>query len=137
MSIGENIRRYRKLRGMTQAQLAEAVGLTEGAVRHYESGIRAVKPELIESIAASLGVSVNALKDYGVETAGDLMSLLVRLEDSFGIVPASDGAGLSLNPKAPHAPKSATAIRLWAKKRAQLENGEINAREYEDWKASL
>ena len=40
MSVGENIRRYRKLRGMTQAQLAESVGLTEGAVRHYESGIR-------------------------------------------------------------------------------------------------
>ena len=37
----------------------------------------------LESIAAALGVSVNALKDYGVETAGDLMSLLVRLEDSF------------------------------------------------------
>ena len=87
MSVGENIRRYRKLRGMTQAQLAEAVGLTEGAVRHYESGIRAVKPELLESISAALVVSVNALKDYGVETAGDLMSLLVRLEDSFGIVP--------------------------------------------------
>ena len=102
MSVGENIRRYRKSRGMTQAQLAEAVGLTEGAVRHYESGIRAVKPELLESISAALGVSVNALKDYGVETAGDLMSLLMRLEDSFGIVP-TDGTGLSLNPKAPHA----------------------------------
>ena len=137
MSVGENIRRYRKLRDMTQAQLAEAVGLTDGAVRHYEGGIGAVKPELLESIADTLGVSVNALKDYGVETAGDLMSLLVRLEDSFGIVPASDGAGLSLNPKAPHAPKAATAIRLWAEKRAQLENGEIDAREYEDWKASL
>ena len=135
MSVGENIRRYRKLRGMTQAQLAEAVGLTEGAVRHYESGIRAVKPELLESISAALGVSVNALKDYGVETAGDLMSLLVRLEDSFGIVP--DGSGLSLNPKAPHAPKAAMAIELWAEKRAQLENGEIDADEYEGWKASL
>ena len=72
MSVGKNIRRYRKSRGMTQAQLAEAVGLTEGAVRHYESGVRAVKPELLESISAALGVSVNALKDYGVETAGDL-----------------------------------------------------------------
>ena len=30
MSVGENIRRYRKSRGMTQVQLAEAVGLTEG-----------------------------------------------------------------------------------------------------------
>ena len=123
---------------MTQVQLAEAVGLTEGAVRHYESGIRAVKPELLESIAAALGVSVNALKDYGVETAGDLMSLLVRLEDSFGIAgPPADAAGLSLNPKAPHAPKAAMAIKLWAEKRAQLENGELDDSEYEDWKASL
>lgn len=137
MSVGENIRRYRKLRGMTQAQLAEAVGLTEGAVRHYESGIRAVKPELLKSIAAALGVSVNALKDYGVENAGDLMSLLVRLEDAFGIAPAADGLGLSLNPKAPHAPKAAMAIELWAEKRAQLESGEIDVNEYEDWKASL
>ena len=137
MSVGENIRRYRKSRGITQAQLAEAVGLTEGAVRHYESGIRAVKPELLESISAALGVSVNALKDYGVETAGDLMSLLMRLEDSFGIVPSADGSGLSLNPKAPHAPKAAMAIELWAEKRAQLENGKIDADEYEDWKASL
>ena len=137
MSVGENIRRYRKLRGMTQAQLAEAVGLTEGAVRHYESGIRAVKPELLGSIADTLGVSVNALKDCGVENAGDLMSLLARLEDSFGVVPSADGTGLSLNPKAPHASKAATAIELWAEKRAQLENGEIDADEYEDWKASL
>ena len=95
------------------------------------------KPELLESISAALGVSVNALKDYGVETMGDLMSLLVRLEDSFGIVPSPDARGLSLNPKAPHAPKAATAIELWAEKRAQLENGEIDADEYEDWKASL
>ena len=137
MSVGENIRRYRKSRGMTQAQLAEAVGLTEGAVRHYESGIRAVKPELLESISAALGVSVNALKDYGVETAGDLMSLLVRLEDSFGIVPAADGTGLARDPKAPHAPRAARAVELWAEKRAQLENGKIDADEYEDWKASL
>ena len=137
MSVGENIRRYRKLRGMTQAQLAEAVGLTEGAVRHYESGIRAVKPELLESISTALGVSVNALKDYGVENAGDLMSLLVRLEDSFGIIPSTGGSGLSLNPKAPHAPKAATAIGLWAEKRAQLENGKIDDAGYENWKASL
>ena len=33
--------------------------------------------------------------------------------------------------------KAAMAIELWAEKRAQLENGEIDAWEYEDWKASL
>lgn len=61
----------------------------------------------------------------------------VRFEDSFSIVPAADRSDLSLNPKAPHAPKAAMAIELWAEKRAQVENGEIDADEYEDWEASL
>ena len=30
-----------------------------------------------------------------------------------------------------------TQAQLWAEKRAQLENGEIDDSEYEDWKASL
>ena len=77
MATGDNIRRYRKAKGLTQAQLADAVGLTEGAIRHYESGIRAVKPELLEEIAKALEVSVGALKDYGVETSRDLMALLL------------------------------------------------------------
>ena len=44
---------------------------------------------------------------------------------------------MRLTPKAPHAPKAAMAIELWGEKRAQLENGEIDVNEYEDWKASL
>lgn len=51
MATGDNIRRYRKAKGLAQAQLADAVGLTEGAIRHYEGGIREVKPELLEEIA--------------------------------------------------------------------------------------
>ncbi len=35
MSTGEKIKYYRKLRGMYQGELAEKVGLTEGAIRHY------------------------------------------------------------------------------------------------------
>ena len=137
MSVGENIRRYRKSRGMTQAQLAEAVGLTEGAVRHYESGIRAVKPELLESISDTLGVSVNALKDYGVETSRDLMALLLQLEEGYGLVPSEDGMGLAVDPKAPHAPKLAQSIKTWAEKRAELERGELDEDAYADWKASF
>ena len=64
MATGDNIRRHRKAKGLTQAQLADAVGLTEGAIRHYESGIRAVKPELLE-------------EDYGVVPSKDGMGLAV------------------------------------------------------------
>ena len=61
------------------------------AIRHYESGIRAVKPELLEEIAKELEVSMGALKDYGVETSRDLMTLLLQLEEGYGIVPSKDG----------------------------------------------
>lgn len=137
MATGDNIRRYRKAKGLTQAQLADAVGLTEGAIRHYESGIRAVKPELLEEIAEELEVSLGALKDYGVETSHDLMALLLQLEESYGLVPSKDGMGLAVDPKAPHAPKLAQSIKSWAKKRAELERGEVDGAAYADWKASF
>ena len=106
MATGDNIRRHRKAKGLTQAQLADAVGLTEGAIRHYESGIRAVKPELLEEIAKALVISVGALKDYGLETSRDLMALLLQLEEDYGVVPSKDGMGLAVDSRAPHAPSS-------------------------------
>lgn len=137
MATGDNIRRYRKAKGLTQAQLADAVGLTEGAIRHYESGIRAVKPELLEEIANALEVSVGALKDYGVETSQDLMALLLQLEEGYGLVPSEDGMGLAIDPRTPHAPKLAQSIRSWAEKRVELERGEVDEAAYADWKASF
>ena len=131
MATGDNIRRYRKAKGLTQAQLAGAVGLTEGAIRHYESGIRAVRPELLEEIAKALKVSVGALKDYGVETSRDLMALLLQLEESYGLVPSKDGMGLAVDPKV------AQSIKSWAEKRAELERGEVDEAAYADWKASF
>lgn len=132
MATGDNIRRYRKAKGLTQAQLADAVGLTEGAIRHYESGIRAVKPELLVEIANVLGVSEGALKDYGVETSRDLMALLLQLEEGYGLVPSEDGMGLTIDPGAPHAPKLAQSIKSWAEKR-----GEVDEAAYADWKTSF
>lgn len=137
MATGDNIRRHRKAKGFTQAQLADAVGLTEGAIRHYESGIRAVKPELLEEIAKALEVSVGALKDYGVETSRDLMALLLQLEESYGLVPSTDGMGPAVDPKAPHAPKFAQSIKSWAKKREEFERGDVDETAYADWKASF
>ena len=135
MATGDNIRRHRKAKGLTQAQLADAVGLTEGAIRHYESGIRAVKPGLLEKIAKVLEVSVGALKDCGVETSHDLMALPLRLEEGYGLVPSKDGMGPAVNPKALHVPKLAQSIKSQAEERAELERGNVDEAAYADWKA--
>ena len=83
-----------------------------------------------------LGTPVDALEDCGAETADDPASLLVLLED-FSASFLQPTMRVLPGPRASRAPKTATAIELWAEKRAQLENDEIDAGEYEDWKASL
>lgn len=137
MNTGGNIRRCRKMRGMTQGELAERVGLTEGAIRHYESGIRAVKPELLPQIAEAMGVSEAALKDYRVETCADLIGVFLQMEVEYGLRPTGDGMGLSIDPKAEHSPKLAHALKVWAQKRQKLSEGEITHEEYEEWKTSF
>ena len=37
MTTGEKIRHYRKLRGLYQGELGERIGVSEGAIRHYET----------------------------------------------------------------------------------------------------
>jgi len=65
MAIGERIRFFRNLRGMTQKYLGQVVGFPEKTadirMAQYESGSRTPKAELTESLAGALGVSPLAL----------------------------------------------------------------------------
>lgn len=57
MLIGDNIRRLRKERGITQKKLGELCGIAEPNIRKYESGKQNPKLETIEKIASALGVT--------------------------------------------------------------------------------
>ena len=61
MTIGENIRRIRQERGLTQRQLGELVGASEAYIRAYESGRRNPKPASLEKIAEALAVNSEVL----------------------------------------------------------------------------
>ena len=56
MSRGERIRRYRKMKGLTQKSLAERIGLAESAVRNYELGLRDPSQETLAALSGALGV---------------------------------------------------------------------------------
>ena len=49
--IGEMIRIRRESRGMTQAQLASAIGMSESAIAMYEAGKRKPKDSAVEALA--------------------------------------------------------------------------------------
>jgi transcriptional regulator with XRE-family HTH domain len=75
MALGENIRKYRKIKGLTQKQLASKAGISENSITRYESGTRSPDFPILDGIADALGcnlidligkntVQATALKNY-------------------------------------------------------------------------
>ena len=63
-NINENIRFYRKEKNFTQEQLAEAMGVSVGAVSKWESGASVPELSLIMELADFFETSVDALLGY-------------------------------------------------------------------------
>ena len=89
MAIGERIRFFRNLRGMTQKYLGQVVGFPEKTadirMAQYESGSRSPKAELTETLAGALGVSPLALSVPDIDSYLGLMHTLFTLEDRYGL----------------------------------------------------
>lgn len=65
MTVGENIRRIRLEKGLTQKALGELSNINESQIRRYELGLANSNPKLdtIKKIAAGLDVSAQVLLD--------------------------------------------------------------------------
>ncbi len=61
MLIGENIRKIRKEKGLTQKKLGELSGINEVQIRQYEIGKAKPKIQTIEKIANALDIDVLSL----------------------------------------------------------------------------
>ena len=59
--IGKNIARYREAAGLTQATLAEKIGISTAFVSRVERGQKKMKVETLHATAKVLNVSVDAL----------------------------------------------------------------------------
>lgn len=136
MSTGQKIKKYRKLRKMTQKSLGESVGMVESAIRNYERDIRMPSEEVLGKLADSLGVPVAALEDYEIGTAREALEALFRLEDAFGLTPTDEGT-LGFDPKAKGAQKLSQTVKAWRGVLDDVAAGEMTTEEYELWKASL
>lgn len=61
MSIGKNIKKNRKNKGLTQKQLAERMGVTPQMISAYEKDLRLPKTETLQRIADALCIDVTNL----------------------------------------------------------------------------
>ena len=90
VKLAENIRALRKQRGLTQEQLAEATGVTVGAVHKWETGLSTPELSLIVELADYFGISVDALlgyemKDNRLETTLERLNRCLDEEDPEGV----------------------------------------------------
>ena len=141
MAIGERIRFFRNLRGMTQKYLGQVVGFPEKTadirMAQYESGSRTPKAELTENLAGVLGVSPLALSVPDIDSYLGLMHTLFALEDIYGmkIDKLDDEVCIRLDKN-----RGTSYISLlerftaWQKEAEKYRNGEISKEEYDHWR---
>lgn len=66
MSVGSNIKKYRRKAGLSGAQLGELVNISQGNIARYENGgVKFISTEMLAKIASALSCTVADL------TAGD------------------------------------------------------------------
>lgn len=85
MTLGKKIKLIRALRGLTQKELAEKIGIVDGQIRNYEVGIRNPKPQSLSAIANALEIGTTVLTDIDMTTLGDIKALLFQLDEKVGL----------------------------------------------------
>lgn len=104
MKIGNNIKLYRKQKGLTQKQLAEKIGSTDSAITRYESNSREPSIETITKIADALGVPVSKLleddtfnlTDSDTEKVDSYIDLIMGMPELKPLVPIFRNKGYEL-----------------------------------------
>lgn len=141
MAIGERIRFFRNLRGMTQKYLGTVVGFPEKTadirMAQYESGSRTPKADLTESLAGVLGVSPLALSVPNIDSYLGLMHTLFTLEDRYGLTveKGENGVSLRVDPrKGKDSAELSEMLNAWAEQAEKYRKGDISREDYDKWR---
>lgn len=90
MTVGENIKRIRKEKGLTQKQLGERLNMTQSAVGQFENDKTSPKIETIDKIASALGVRiVDIMEQFTMEqfkTTSEYQKLEKEVNAEKGII---------------------------------------------------
>lgn len=141
MAIGERIRYFRNLRGMTQKFLGMRMGFPEKSadvrMAQYESGARTPKADLTAALAHELDVSPQALDVPDIDSYIGLMHTLFTLEDVYGLTLEGENGDIRLRIdafKGKDAERLNEMLCAWAQEAARLKAGEITQEEYDRWR---
>lgn len=89
--IGRRIRAIRIEKGLSQAELGEAMGLTADRIQKYENGVRKPKFDMLKQFAYVLGVETIALMDPVVSNYIGAMFAFFEMEEHYELEVKKDG----------------------------------------------
>ncbi|MCD7805362.1 MAG: helix-turn-helix domain-containing protein [Oscillospiraceae bacterium] len=141
MAIGERIRFFRNLRGMTQKKLGQAVGFSQKTadirMAQYESGSRTPKDNLITALAKVLEVSPLALQVPDIDSNLGFIHTLFAIEDLHGVRVEKNDYEVHLIFDGTKRTLDESVFKMlsaWAEQAEKYRNGEISKEEYDHWR---
>lgn len=88
--IGRKIKKYRKIKNISQEILADTAGIHVSMIKKYECGFRNPKPDQLLKIANALGISINALYSHDINTVSDVITMLIQLDEQTALKISGD-----------------------------------------------
>ena len=111
--IGARIREIRLVRGLTQLELGEKVGLSADRVRQYETGYRKTKTDMIKAIASALEVQPLALTDPVATSYLGAVYAMFELEKLYDLTLTEADGVFSLQFKSEKAQSLVKYLNVW------------------------
>lgn len=139
MTTGEKIKKIRLVRGMTQKELGEKVGLTDVRIRQYELNNRTPKEDLLRKIAEVLKVNYYALCEPRWNSMEELVFTLFELEEQNRLrlqllLDNSENGQQKEVGIVFEEEKLQEFLKEWLIRKENLQEGEMEEKEYEEWK---
>ena len=131
---GKKIREIRQRRRITATSLGAQADIKTALLVHYERGVRSVSDEALHKIADALGIPFSTLRARNLESASDVMQILFRLEQKYGVKPVRIEDQIVLTSEMDLLSECFT---LWFEQRKRFLNKEISEMEYQEWKDSF
>ena len=130
MAIGERIRFFRNMKGITQKYLGMVVGFPERSadvrMAQYETGSRTPKADLTKTLADFFDISPDALTVPDIDTDIGLMHTLFALEDMRGLTIGEIDGEICLRLDKSHGKTYLSMLEMlsaWAEQAAKLKAG--------------
>jgi transcriptional regulator with XRE-family HTH domain len=144
--IGRRIRAIRIEKGLSQAELGQAMGLTADRIQKYENGARKPKFDMLKQFARVLGVETIALMDPVVSNYIGAMFAFFEMEELYELEVKKDGAKYSLQFGNGFTGTMNEYLKEWYEERqtvrTRMENAsdeekEAILREYHEWEKTF